>query len=132
MDFGEYRYINNIQISMEDMLEIEVKTKKEYKLDINNVYDTCTTKGVLIPIGGGKDSCVTAELLKEEKENNLCLIIGGKDPSVKSAKIAGYKNKIVYVKRTIDKNLIRLNEQKYLNGHTPFSSIIAFLSYPVK
>ena len=131
MDFGEYRYINNIQISMEDMLEIEVKTKKEYKLDINNVYDTCTTKGVLIPIGGGKDSCVTAELLKEEKENNLCLIIGGKDPSVKSAKIAGYKNKIVYVKRTIDKNLIRLNEQKYLNGHTPFSSIIAFLSYLV-
>ena len=46
-------------------------------------------------------------------------------------KRAGYKDKIVYVKRTIDKNLIELNKQGYLNGHTPFSSMLAFLSYLV-
>lgn len=125
---GEYRYINNIDLSADDMLDIEVKTKEEYKLDYEGSDNSCL-KGTLIPIGGGKDSCVTAELLKEEKNDNLCLIIGGKDPSVKSAEIAGYKDKIVYVKRTIDKNLLNLNKQGFLNGHTPFSSLLAFLSY---
>ena len=125
---GEYRYINNIDVSAKDMLEIEVKTKEEYKLNFDS-FDSSSLKGTLIPIGGGKDSCVTAELLKEEKDDNLCLIIGGKEPSVKSAEIAGYKNKIVYVKRTIDENLLNLNKKGFLNGHTPFSSLLAFLSY---
>lgn len=125
---GEYRYINNIDVSADNMLEIEVKTKEEYKLDYDG-FDSSSLNGTLIPIGGGKDSCVTAELLKEEKDDNLCLIIGGKEPSVKSAEIAGYKDKIVYVKRTIDKNLLSLNKQGFLNGHTPFSSLLAFLSY---
>ncbi len=127
---GEYRYINNIDISMEEMLEIEINTKEEYKLDCKD-FDNSTLNGTLIPIGGGKDSCVTAELLSKEKDDNLCLIIGGKEPSVKSAEIAGYKDKIIYVKRTIDKNLIELNKKGFLNGHTPFSSMLAFLSYLV-
>lgn len=110
------------------MLEIEVKTKEEYKLNYED-FEKSTLKGTLIPIGGGKDSCVTAELLSKEKDDNLCLIIGGKEPSVKSAEIAGYKDKIVYVKRNIDKNLLELNKKGFLNGHTPFSSLLAFLSY---
>lgn len=128
LGLGEYRYINNINVSAEDMLEIDVREKEEYKLNYEKSNYT-NLSGTLIPIGGGKDSCVTAELLKEQKENNLCLIIGGKEPSVKSAEIAGYKDKIVYVKRTIDKNLLELNKQGFLNGHTPFSSMLAFLSY---
>ncbi len=128
LGLGEYRYINNINIDIENMITIECKCKKEYKLNM------VTTKidnldGTLIPIGGGKDSCVTAELLKDKKENNLCLIIGGKEPSVRTAEIAGYKDKIIYVKRTIDKNLLELNKKGFLNGHTPFSAMLAFLSY---
>lgn len=125
---GEYRYINNIEISIDEMLEIEVKLKEEYKLDCKDFEDS-TLNGTLIPIGGGKDSCVTAELLSNEKDNNLCLLIGGKEPSIKSAEIAGYKDKIIHVNRTIDKNLIELNKKGFLNGHTPFSSMLAFLSY---
>lgn len=127
---GEYRYINNIQVSMEDMLEIEVKVKDEYNLNCKD-FDNSTLRGTLIPIGGGKDSCVTAELLSKEKDDNLCLLIGGKEPSIKSAEVAGYNDKIIYVKRTIDKNLIELNKKGFLNGHTPFSSMLAFLSYLV-
>lgn len=129
MDFGEYRYINNIDVSMEDMLQLEVKTNEKYKIESDVNLDDNNLLGTLIPIGGGKDSCVTAELLKNEKDNNLCLIIGGKEPSVKSAEIAGYTDKIIYVKRTIDPNLIELNKKGFLNGHTPFSSMLAFLSY---
>ena len=127
LGLGEYRYINNINISLEEMLDIECECKDEYKLEPK--YNKENLKGAIIPIGGGKDSCVTAELLKDLKADNLCLIVGGKEPSIKCAEIAGYKDKIIYVKRTIDKNLLELNKKGYLNGHTPFSAMLAFLSY---
>ena len=99
LGLGEYRYINNINISLEEMLDIECECKDEYKLEPK--YNKENLKGAIIPIGGGKDSCVTAELLKDLKADNLCLIVGGKEPSIKCAEIAGYKDKIIYVKRTI-------------------------------
>ena len=128
MGCGEYRYINNIDVSLEEMLELKCNCKKEYELNINK-NNNKELKGTLIPIGGGKDSCVTLELLKETKDENLCIIIGGKFPSLEAARIAGYEEKIVYIKRTIDKNLLELNKKGFLNGHTPFSSMLAFLSY---
>lgn len=130
MDFGEYRYINNIETNIDDMLEIIVDGKKEYILNTSK-FSISDPNGILIPIGGGKDSCVTMDLLSTEKNDNLCLIVGGKEPSIKSAEIAGYSDKIIYVRRTIDKNLLKLNKQGYLNGHTPFSGLLAFLSYLV-
>lgn len=126
---GEYRYINNINISMDKMIEIECDCKNEYKLNIDEMELKKELKGTLIPIGGGKDSCVTLELLKQNKEDNLCIMIGGKSPSIEAAKIAGYEEKIVHIKRTIDKNLLELNKKGFLNGHTPFSSMLAFLAY---
>ena len=33
------------------------------------------------------------------------------------------------ITRVIDKNLLELNKQGFLNGHTPFSAIVAFTSY---
>ena len=126
---GEYRYINNIDVLIDEMIEIYCDCKEKYKLKMNKIQTTKELQGTLIPIGGGKDSCVTLELLKDNKEDNLCIMIGGKTPSVEAAKIAGYEEKIVHIKRTIDKNLIDLNKQGFLNGHTPFSSMLAFLSY---
>ena len=110
MDCGEYRYINNIDVCLEEMLEIKCNCKKEYELNINK-NDNKELKGTLIPIGGGKDSCVTLELLKETKDENLCIIIGGKFPSLEAARIAGYEEKIIYIQRTIDKNLLELNKK---------------------
>ena len=33
---------------------------------------------------------------------------------------------IIVIHRTIDKNLIELNSQGFINGHTPFSSMLAW------
>lgn len=123
---GEYRFINKIDVSQEEMLDIEVKAP--YK-----ELESCKQEeltGTLIPVGGGKDSTVTLELLKDWKDDNYCLMIGGKEPSIQCANIAGYDDsKIIDVTRTIDANLIELNKEGYLNGHTPFSALLAFLSY---
>jgi len=67
--------------------------------------------------------------LKNEGDN-YCLIVNPKPVTLECAKVAGYAdNKIVKVKRIIDTNLLNLNKQGYINGHTPFSSMLAFLSY---
>ena len=43
---------------------------------------------------------------------------------------AGYtEQEIVRAYRTIDRTLLDLNAKGFLNGHTPFSAIVAFLSY---
>lgn len=126
LGLGEFRYINNIQISQDEMFKIKCESSEK----LNIVKNNNKLSGTIIPIGGGKDSTVTLEILKKNKEDNYCLMIGGKEPSMQSAKIAGYNdNQIIEVNRIIDKKLIELNQQGYLNGHTPFSAMLAFLSY---
>ncbi len=124
---GEFRYINNIDVEESEFINF-VTNNTETNSIIESEKSVLT--GYIIPVGGGKDSVVTLEKLKDNKENNYCLTVGGKEPVIECCKIAGYEdNKIVEVKRSIDENLLELNKQGYLNGHTPFSSLLAFLSY---
>lgn len=123
---GEFLYTNNITVEEKDLFSIKC-SHKETKLKTIDYHG----EGNLICIGGGKDSCVSLELLKNE-ENNSCFIINPKDPSYNSCLTAGYTDKdIIKVERILDKKIIELNNQGYLNGHTPFSSIIAFITYLV-
>lgn len=125
---GEFRYINNIHMSQDEFVNFITNENMESRIPEKLADDTLS--GYIIPVGGGKDSVVTLEKLKEGRKNNYCLTVGGKEPVIECCKIAGYNdNQIIEVKRTIDKNLLYLNKKGYLNGHTPFSSILAFLSY---
>lgn len=122
---GELFYTNGITPNYDDFINIKCELK-EQNIEIPNYVGN----GNLIPIGGGKDSNVTLEIMKSDFEDNLCFIINPKQVTLSCAQTAGYLNeKIVTVKRTIDKNLIELNKQDFINGHTPFSALVAFLSY---
>ena len=84
----------------------------------------------ILPVGGGKDSCVTAALLKDEGAKNLFFTVNDQKARTDTVLAAGYtEDAILHTYRTIDKNLLSLNSQGFLNGHTPFSAIVAFLSY---
>lgn len=121
---GELFFTNGIQTNMDDFMNIKCESTEIYEDYINE-----KNNGYLIPIGGGKDSCVTLECLKNEGDN-YCLIVNPKPVTLECAKTAGYDDsRIVKVKRIIDSNLLELNKQGYINGHTPFSSMLAFLSY---
>ena len=122
---GEFLYKNNISISEDELFDFEIKGK-EIKLD-DIFYQGY---GNLIPVGGGKDSVVSLELLKEYKDDNMCFIINPKGANIECSYVAGYEDdSIVKIKRIIDKNLIDLNSRGFLNGHTPFSSVVAFNAY---
>lgn len=121
---GEFLYRNNISVSEEDLMKITCECEKKSLSKISYVGE-----GNLISVGGGKDSCVSLEILKNET-NNSCFIINPKIPSLECCSVAGYNNeKIVCVDRILDKKIIELNNEGFLNGHTPFSSIVAFISY---
>lgn len=128
---GEFFYVNGLatEMNVETFLDIEVANHDETK---NKLYECIELNllGNLIPVGGGKDSAVTLEVLKDEKNTNICYVINIKEASYKCAKVAGYEdNKIYTPKRVLDKRLIELNNKGFLNGHTPFSAIVAFSSY---
>ena len=121
---GEFLYTNGINVSEDELFNITcTHEKKELPhIEYNGV-------GNLISVGGGKDSCVSLEILKNE-ENNSCFIINPKTPSLETAYAAGYSDKdILKVERILDRKIVELNKEGYLNGHTPFSSIVAFISY---
>lgn len=121
---GEFLYTNNIVVEEKNLFNINCTFSKKYLPKISYQGE-----GNLISVGGGKDSCVSLEILKNE-ENNSCFIINPKTPSLETCKKAGYQDsEIIKVERILDKKIIELNELGYLNGHTPFSSIVAFISY---
>lgn len=121
---GELFYTNGIKANIDDFMNVRCESSYIYEDVIN-----ANNNGYLIPIGGGKDSCVTLECLRNQN-NNYCLIVNPKPVTLGCANAAGYEdNRIVKVKRTIDSNLLDLNKQGFINGHTPFSSMLAFLSY---
>lgn len=119
---GEFLYINKIDISIDDFMNIEcIHPEEEFSINYNG-------EGNLIPIGGGKDSCVTLELLKDMP--NTPFIINPKQVHLDCAYAAGYNDDdIVGVKRILDRKIVELNNEGYLNGHTPFSAVVSFISY---
>lgn len=122
---GEFFYKNEIKTNIKEFMNITPGTTKLSKTNINNENKQFT--GALVPIGGGKDSIVTLDVIKTDFKDNICYVINPRGATEETAEVAGYgKNKRCYVKRTLDKNMLELNKQGYLNGHTPFSSIVAF------
>ena len=124
---GELFYTNNIQTDIQNFVNIEC-IHKQNSLQYEQIEEE--TEGYIVPIGGGKDSIVTLETLPINKKNDYCLIINPKPVTLKCAEIAGFEsNNIIKIYRTIDKNVIALNEKGFINGHTPFSAMLAFVSY---
>ena len=83
--------------------------------------------GVLVPIGGGKDSAVTLELLRLAGKPVCAYIINPRGATIHTTEVAGLDaSHVISAKRTLDSNMLELNRQGYLNGHTPFSALVAF------
>lgn len=120
---GEFFYVNGIQPDFDSFMTIIADGKT-----IDASTPVSSLNGNLVPVGGGKDSAVTLRLLKEQKNITLPYIINSRGATDNTCIAAGYGDSAYRVKRTIDKRLIELNKKGFLNGHTPFSAIVAFSS----
>jgi len=80
----------------------------------------------LVLTSGGKDSVVTLELLRQAGRNFDCLFLNPAEAAMAVARQAGCSRERI-IQRVIDPRLQELNAAGYLNGHTPFSALLAFL-----
>ncbi len=127
---GEFFYINNIPAKKEDFMTIEIASATKLADTVEAEEASFHASGkTLIPIGGGKDSVVTVEHLKG-KGHNVAFGINPTKASLDTMDIGGFGQEDRFiVKRTLDSEMLRLNQEGYLNGHTPFSALLAFVAY---
>jgi len=124
---GEYFYKNGISPG-DDFMEI-ISHAPTRRAAVGSFRTAAAPlPKVLVPIGGGKDSAVTLELLRVAADR-YGYVINPRGATDNTAVAAGIgADKMVIARRTLDENMLLLNKQGFLNGHTPFSAIVAFSS----
>lgn len=121
---GEYFYQNKIDFTKQNFLRIISKNLP--RLGLGAPRPSLGSK-TLVPVGGGKDAVVTLELLKKTGMPLTPFLLNPKPEQKKILGLAKVGEPIV-VERAIDPELLELNRKGYLNGHTPFSAYLAFLT----
>lgn len=125
---GEFFYQNQIETSQEEFIHFEFSEDSRpcEELTYPRVSDT---SHVIVPIGGGKDSVVSLEDLRQ-KQSVIPFIINPRGATLDCARIAGFTDTddIVILHREIAPQLLTLNKEGFLNGHTPFSAMLSFYS----
>ena len=142
---GEFFYVNKIEeASPEDFMEIRCENGSgkgagngknglepagSSAMPLSAAAVVPSADDVLVPIGGGKDSVVTLELLRRAGKKITGYIINPRGATIHTAEKAALDGEhVICAKRTLDPNMLELNRQGYLNGHTPFSALVAFSS----
>lgn len=122
---GQYFFSNNIDFRDPNFVKIESSGPKHEKAKGKKT-------GILIPMGGGKDSTVTTELLKNNGNvsafsQNITWSNEMSQASRRILETAGIEE-IIFAKRNLDPILKDLARQGFLNGHIPITAYMLFLS----
>lgn len=122
---GQFFYENKINFKKKNFLTIRSsfdKNTKSTELKPINLKEK-----YLVPVGGGRDSIITLEKLKQDKKKIGCFLV---NPSISAINVVKTfrPKEMVIVKRKLDKKIFDLNKKGFLNGHTPFTSLLSFLS----
>ncbi|MBR1792336.1 MAG: hypothetical protein IJ764_01665 [Bacteroidales bacterium] len=135
---GEFFYTNGIRATLDDFVTIKTEgeplpTKPFIFKDAARVESVSSvSENYIIPVGGGKDSVVTLDLLgqalrEHQMERPLPLVMNPRGATVECCRIAGYgREDFIEIRRFIHPLLLELNGKGALNGHTPFSAMLAF------
>ena len=126
---GEFFYLNGIEATQDDFMAIDAL---QLALDSRPMQQLHLNKNnYLVPIGGGKDSVVTLEALRTMRkgatEGIRPLIMNPRGATVGCAERGGYDvAHTLYIYRTLCPVMLEQNRRGCLNGHTPFSAMLAF------
>ena len=121
---GEFAFKNNLDLSEKINFPYFENVKNEgIKINLEN--------NILVPIGGGKDSVVSLEMLKKLPNQKLYTFsLNTAKPIQECCSLTGCEH--ILVTRKISPLLLEINKdlEKYkaYNGHVPITAIIAFIS----
>lgn len=80
----------------------------------------------LVPVGGGKDSCVSIDLLQQTGDDLILFNVGNHRAARDIAAACGLR--MVTAERVLDPQLIALNAEGALNGHIPVTAIVSLVA----
>ncbi|MBD5390111.1 hypothetical protein HDR64_03270 [bacterium] len=129
---GEYFYLNGLhEVTQAGFMTIRVRTATAASDTACGAVEMPLAPRVIVPVGGGKDSVVTWEVLShtraEGADGLLPLILNPRGATLACCAAGGKaENDIAVLNRSLDPLLLELNAQGFLNGHTPFSALLAF------
>lgn len=112
---GEYFYINNFDPQSEIAFPVTV----DQPLQPLSISDS---EGLLVGLGGGKDSLVSVELLRDQPKV-ATWSLNHREQLEPLVQATGLPH--LWVEREWDQQLLTLNEQGAPNGHIPISAIFA-------
>ncbi len=119
---GEFFYLNGINASERSFMSISSQGER---VSLSTIE--LDTDKVIVPIGGGKDSVVTLELLRRSNVPLIPMMVNPREASIRTIESAGFnEDDSIVIIRSIDDKLLELNKLGFLNGHTPFSALLAF------
>ncbi len=121
---GEFLYRNGITVTADRLVRFECNTTTDDEPCV--LHDARTYSGCLVPVGGGKDSVVSLELLKGEDITTY--VVNENATATNVINKCDHKKGVYTAKRTLDPEIIRMNEEGYMNGHIPISAVFAFSS----
>lgn len=134
---GEFMYVNGIEVSEEALLTIVCEPGVCAEVAgagavsdgafSGKLTDTASYSGCLVPVGGGKDSVVSMEVLRNE---DVTIYRINKDATVANVLAAAEREyKTCFVNRKLDPRILEMNKRGFLNGHIPFSAVVAFSTF---
>jgi hypothetical protein len=112
---GEFFYVN----------KLDPRTPINFPVNADAVPPVTATpaEGLLVGVGGGKDSLVSIELLRAKFPDIVTWSLGHREQLEPLVERIGLPHH--WVERTIDRQIIDLNQADALNGHIPISAIFA-------
>lgn len=119
---GEFHFTNRTPFTEPDFVTITAEAERAH-----TVFEEPLGGGHIIPVGGGKDSLVTLDLLSRHGKENTTLAINPPPSTEAAIRVTGISEH-VRVDRRLDSRLLELNAAGFLNGHTPFGAVIGFAS----
>ncbi len=122
---GEFFYTNKVDTDMDRFMDIRsAGTDRKRVIGTNKKLSGC-----MIPVGGGKDSIVSLHVLSRYggTDDNMCFMMNHRNSAFATALLSGCRPENIYrPRRYLDRTIVELNRQGFLNGHTPLSALIAF------
>ena len=118
---SEFFFVNNINAWEDGFVEYVVR-EPENAIELDSQTHLAE---ILLPLGGGKDSIVSLELLKSQEIPVTGVVLNPSDRMQQVVELSGLETTLTLT-RKLDPRLLELNKQGYLNGHTPFSAMLAF------
>ncbi len=111
----ELFYVNKLDINFD--INFPHNTDQIEKLNLNT-----NSSGQFVSIGGGKDSLVSAEILRDQPKVATWSLshMSQLEPLINKIGLKHY-----WVERTIDNKISELNKADAYNGHVPFSAILS-------